>query len=51
MNQAKKSASEVRERSVRTVFEQEGEYNSQWAAIRPLLLTGTEPIGDTVHVG
>jgi transposase len=33
MSTAKKYCPEVRERAVRLVFEQQGEYASQWAAI------------------
>lgn len=33
MNSTKKYSPEVRERAVRLVFEQQGEYPSRWAAI------------------
>ena len=36
MSRAKRYSQEVRERAVRLVFEQEGEYASQWEAIRSI---------------
>jgi transposase-like protein len=43
MNKVMKYSPEVRERAVRLVFEQEGQYDSQWAAIRSI----SEKVGCT----
>jgi transposase len=43
MNKVTKYSPEVRERAVRLVLEQEGQYDSQWAAIRSI----SEKVGCT----
>ncbi len=51
MNTGKRFSPEIRERSVRMVFDQEREYSSQWACIESIAGKGWVLVADPEELG